>query len=267
MPHRESARFLWREFVYCHAWRARYKQRLAKAIDVANESVVILVAGEEPNARGKTVQKLRDGLGQVLIVEANTMWEAARQCEQLSHLDFIVLDNELVESVGTGFLSGLSALQPGARLMVFGPPRARAAAIKMLEAGAAAYLPSDLAPADIAKAFGLVLSGAVFAPIPPVTRLAHGAGMAPRAVVVPFPGRKPDAAHLSAGQRDVLALLARGRSNAEIAFLLGLTESAVKTQVVALMQRIGVDELANAKPPFGAGDLGPRPSEPEQPQT
>ncbi len=91
---------------------------------MASERLVILVAGEDPNARSKTVLKLEDGLGANRVVEANTMWDAARQCERLAHADFIILDNDLVESVGTRFLSGLIALQPGARLMVFGPPRA-----------------------------------------------------------------------------------------------------------------------------------------------
>ncbi len=68
----------------------------------------------------------------------------------------------------------------------------------MLEAGAAAYLPSDLTPVDLAKAFDLVMSGAVFAPIPAATRLPSGASMAARAVVVPFPRRKPETARLSA---------------------------------------------------------------------
>lgn len=231
---------------------------------MADERLVILVAGEDAYARRKTVLKLEEGLTASLIVEAGTMWEAARQCERLAHVDFIVLDNELVESVGTRFLSGLSALQPGARLMVFGPPRARSAAIKMLEAGAAAYLPSDLTPADVAKAFDLVLSGAVFAPIPAATRIAHGAGTAPRAVIVPFPARKPESARLSAKQRDILALLARGRSNAEIAFLLGLSESAVAAQVAVLMGRIGVTgQTGSAIAPIGEGASGGRASEAE----
>lgn len=222
---------------------------------MANDQLVILVAGDDTNARRKTVLKLEDGLGAIQIVEANTMWEAARQCERISRLDFIVLDNDLIDSVGTRFLSGLSALQPGARLMVFGPPRARGSAIKMLEAGAAAYLPSDLTPADVAKAFDLVLSGAVFAPIPAATRLPSGASTAARAVVVPFPARRPEMPRLSASQRDILALLARGRSNAEIAFLLGISEGAVATQVAALMGRIGLDEQMD--PSIGTmGDQG-----------
>jgi DNA-binding NarL/FixJ family response regulator len=238
---------------------------LRKATGVTNRQAIILVAGEDPNALARNVQKLRAGLGAVWIVEAGTMWEAARQCERLPQVDFIVIDNELVESVGTRFLSGLGALQPGARLMVIGPPRSRSAAIKMLEAGAAAYLPSDLTPSAVAKAFDLVMSGAIFAPIPPATRVPQAVGATPQAVVVPFPRRSADASRLSASQRDILALLARGRSNAEIGFLLGLSETAVAAQVTALMRRIGASEPAALRPRLAELERGPSHSGPDAP--
>ena len=207
---------------------------------------VILVAGESASIRAKTVLKLQDALGPFRVVEPDSMWEAARQCEAPAQVDFIVVDNDLVERVGTRFLSGLSALQPAALLVVFGPPRARSTAIKILEAGAAAYLPHDLAPPEIAKAFDVVLSGAMFAPIPPATSLPSEADAAPRALVLPFLGASPDPAHLSTSERDIMALLARWRSNAEIAFLLGRSKEAVSAEILALMAHWGRSEPPKA---------------------
>jgi len=47
---------------------------------------------------------------------------------------------------------------------------------------------------------------------------------------------------LSTSEQDILALLARGRSNSEIAFLLGLSENAMLAHVKALMGHLGLNE-------------------------
>lgn len=53
-------------------------------------------------------------------------------------------------------------------------------------------------------------------------------------------------AALSARQREVLEQLARGRDNAQIAALLGLSEKTVRNQVSALFDKLGVENRAQA---------------------
>lgn len=45
---------------------------------MTGEPFVILVAGESASIRAKTVLKLQDALGSFRVVEADSMWEAAR---------------------------------------------------------------------------------------------------------------------------------------------------------------------------------------------
>lgn len=52
--------------------------------------------------------------------------------------------------------------------------------------------------------------------------------------------------HLSPRQREVLALLAQGRDNAQIAAMLGLSEKTVRNQVSAIFDRLGVENRAQA---------------------
>ncbi|WP_460495028.1 response regulator transcription factor [Dactylosporangium cerinum] len=56
----------------------------------------------------------------------------------------------------------------------------------------------------------------------------------------------PESAHLTAREREVLAEVARGRSNREIARGLGLAEKTVKTHVSAILMKLGVQDRTQA---------------------
>jgi DNA-binding NarL/FixJ family response regulator len=51
---------------------------------------------------------------------------------------------------------------------------------------------------------------------------------------------------LSAREREVLSLLARGKSNKDIASLLGISEATVKCHVSAILLRLNVSDRTEA---------------------
>jgi DNA-binding NarL/FixJ family response regulator len=55
-----------------------------------------------------------------------------------------------------------------------------------------------------------------------------------------------EAPALTPRQRDILTLIARGRSNKEIAFALGIRERTVKFHVAALFARLGTSSRTEA---------------------
>jgi DNA-binding NarL/FixJ family response regulator len=74
-----------------------------------------------------------------------------------------------------------------------------------------------------------------------VLRVAHGRRVFPATVVVDRP-----AARLSARQRDVLALVADGRSNGEIARELTITVNTVKFHVRTIFRELGIHNRVEA---------------------
>jgi len=109
-----------------------------------------------------------------------------------------------------------------------------------LRAGASGFLLKDVLPADLVTAIHAVAGGhAVVAPA--VTRrlldtfLPH--------LPDPATGRSPAAAvldRLTDREREVLDLVARGRSNTEIAAALTLSEATVKAHVGRLLAKLGL---------------------------
>jgi DNA-binding NarL/FixJ family response regulator len=59
-------------------------------------------------------------------------------------------------------------------------------------------------------------------------------------------GARPAEVRLTARERDVLAAIARGRANREIARLLGLSEKTVKTHVSSILTKLGVQDRTQA---------------------
>jgi DNA-binding NarL/FixJ family response regulator len=114
-----------------------------------------------------------------------------------------------------------------------------------LRAGASGFMLKDSPPEDLVAGIRLIASGAALLD-PAVTR----------SVIEEFTRRSPaapstaggdqPAPDLTAREREVLTLLTRGRSNAEIASDLVLTEATVKTHVAHVLMKLGVRDRVQA---------------------
>jgi DNA-binding NarL/FixJ family response regulator len=111
-----------------------------------------------------------------------------------------------------------------------------------LRAGAAGFWLKDSPRADLIAAVRAAAGGdALLAPS--VTRRLVEAFAQRPAELAPPPSRL---AALTARERDVLLLLARGRSNAEIAAALFVSEATVKTHVGNLLAKLGLRDRVQA---------------------
>jgi DNA-binding NarL/FixJ family response regulator len=111
-----------------------------------------------------------------------------------------------------------------------------------LRAGASGFLLKDAPRADLIAAVRVAAAGdALLAPS--VTRRLIEAFAARPPETLPSPSRL---ASLTPRERDILLLLARGRTNLEIAANLVVSEATVKTHVAHLLAKLGLRDRVQA---------------------
>ncbi|MEY9878178.1 DNA-binding NarL/FixJ family response regulator [Streptacidiphilus sp. MAP12-33] len=118
-----------------------------------------------------------------------------------------------------------------------------------LNAGASGFLLKDVSPEHLVSAVRMVQSGdALLAPA--ITRRL--VSRFARREEIPLPGgQDPSARHsalgtLTARESEVLRLVARGLSNAELAAHLHLSEATVKTHVARILAKLGLRDRVQA---------------------
>ena len=164
--------------------------------------------------------------------------EAAVDAAARTDPDVILLDLVMPKLDGVGALKRLRERESRARIIVltsFGDDDKLFAALR---AGAAGYLLKDVEPPELVRAIRAAADGN--APLSPtiVTRvveeIAQGGGA---------PAEVDD---LTPRERDVLILIARGRSNKVIALELGVAEKTVKTHVSHILGKLSLTDRTQA---------------------
>jgi DNA-binding NarL/FixJ family response regulator len=124
-------------------------------------------------------------------------------------------------------------------------------AVAVLRAGARAVLPPTAGAAAVGAAVGAAAAGLVALPARDAAALLAAEPAAARGAGAP--GRAPAAAAtaaaggpLSAREREVLALMAEGLANKQIAPRLGISEHTVKAHVAAVFAKLGAGTRAEA---------------------
>jgi DNA-binding NarL/FixJ family response regulator len=149
--------------------------------------------------------------------------------------DVILLDLKLPGLDGLAVLNELQARHNPARVLVLTSVTDHAAAAAAMRAGAAGVLYKDVDPDALVRAIRAVHDGhLLLAPEAAGTLLRQAA----------WPARGLDA--LTGREREVLAELAQGRSNREIARALHVSEKTVKAHVSSVLAKLGVQDRTQA---------------------
>jgi DNA-binding NarL/FixJ family response regulator len=133
-------------------------------------------------------------------------------------------------------MSGLEALRtirredPAARLVVLTTYEGDEDIHQALAAGAAGYIIKAMSHETLVDALRRVRAGCRFLPASVQESLA---------------ARTPNS-NLSPREREVLSLMAQGRSNRQIAAELKITEATVKSHVSVILERLGVEDRTQA---------------------
>ncbi|WP_067429813.1 response regulator transcription factor [Nocardioides jensenii] len=199
-------------------------------------TIKVLVADDQELIRSalETVIDLQDDMEVVASVadgdEAITQALARR-------VDVALLDIRMGATDGITASSRIRRHRGGVRTLILTTYDEDDYLFRSLAAGAAGFLTKDTPATEIVAAIRQVHAGRSV-----VSPRATRALVDEVAARVPLgPGGDPLERHgLTAREREVLALLARGFSNAEIAGVLYVAESTVKTHVGSLIRKLGV---------------------------
>ena len=158
----------------------------------------------------EVVGELRDGAGAA---------ETARE----SRADVVLMDVRMPGTDGIQATAEVVREAPGSRVIILTTFDLDEHVLDSLRAGASGFLVKDTPRAELVAAVRVVAAGdALLTPSATRRLLAEFLRVAPPAV------RAPVAGPLTAREQEVLAALARGRSNAEIAADLVVSEHTVK---------------------------------------
>jgi DNA-binding NarL/FixJ family response regulator len=219
-----------------------------------------------------------ESAGIVIAGEAATGAEAV-MLVQRELPDVVIMDVRMPGSDGLSATAQIVRDHPSARVLVLTTFDLDDYLFGALQAGAAGFLLKNAAPEDlIAGVCRLAAGDAVLDPAVIARVMARFAVTGTDPAHRSAPPDPANAARLAARlasltdrERDVLALLARGMSNAEIAASLTVSDATAKTHVSRLLTKLGVRDRLQAVilayecgfaagPPASRGTNGPVPT-------
>lgn len=173
---------------------------------------------------------------------------AERLIDQHPDADLMLLDLTLPGALGTSLLEALVARAPDLKVLVLSGVQDQRSVMRVLQLGAAGFVPKSMASETLVSAIRFVLSGGVYIPANLLDDATRGAGM----LGLPERGRdmlgRPttNRVQLTERQEQVLQLLARGVPIKVICRELGLSEGTVKTHVTAIYRTFGASNRTEA---------------------
>ena len=207
---------------------------------------ILLADDHDVVRRGLTA--LLDGADGFAVVGAAADGEEAVALAGEHQPDVVLMDLSMPGVDGIEATRRLVAARPESRVVVLTSFSDRERILDALDAGAIGYLLKDAEPDELLRGIEAAARGE--SPLAP---------KAAKAVLTARAEERP-AAELTAREHEVLALLAQGLANKQIARRLGIAEKTVKAHLTSVFQSIGVSDRTQAAlwaRSHGIGEQGP----------
>ena len=171
------------------------------------------------------------------VLEAGDASEAQRLATANPDIRLILLDLILPDGNALDRLRAIRESCPDSLVVVVSMVEDRKTILHAIDVGASGYIPKTMSRDDMIKALQAVLAGEVYLPR---TLLTIQDGAKPKAVPTASLGV------LTLRQQEVLALVAQGKTNAQIAQALGMTDATVRLHVSGILKRLGLNNRTQA---------------------
>lgn len=194
-------------------------------------SVRVLVVDDHPVVRAGIVGLLAGEADLTVVGEAGDGEQACAMATDLQP-DVVLMDLRMPVLDGAAATARILAAVPSARVVVLTTYETDADILRAVEAGATGYLLKDTPRDDLVAAVRAVAGGETVLAPSVARRLVHGVRTASE--------------RLTARELDVLRAVARGGSNAQIGTELFISEATVKTHLLRIFTKLGVDDRTRA---------------------
>ncbi|RLP77771.1 DNA-binding response regulator [Mycetocola tolaasinivorans] len=195
----------------------------------------VFVVDDHPIVRAGISATLEDADGIVVVGTASSGPEAVARVRAIP-VDVVLMDLRMPGGDGVAATAEILALCPDTRVLILTTYESDDAILDAIEAGAAGYLLKAAPEEEIIAGVRAVAAGkTVLAP-----EIAAALVSRMRAPAVPA------GPTLTPREREVLALVAQGRTNGQIARALHVTEATVKTHLVRVFDKLGVGDRTRA---------------------
>jgi len=206
---------------------------------VSGEQTRVLVVDDQALVRGGFAMILEAEPDLAVVGEAVDGVEATRLAAELTP-DVVLMDVRMPRMDGIEATRRITAAGRS-RVLVLTTFDLDEYVYDAIRAGASGFLLKDVRPRDLGHAVRTVAAGDSLV-APAVTRR-----LLDEFVRRPPPGRRPERlAPLTERELEVLSLIARGWSNAQIAGHLVLSETTVKTHVTRILTKLGLRDRVQA---------------------
>ncbi len=203
-----------------------------------------LIVDDHALITGALSLMLEDRDPEAEVHTAATAREALDLVNREGDADLLILDLSMPDVTGTELMEEIVRMQPMLKILVVSGLADQESIMRVLQLGAAGFVPKSLDTEMLGNAIDFVLKGGVFIPSKLLTESQRVGFFTRTAAHLKSSAEEP--VHLTERQKDVLALLALGAPIKRICRELDLSEGTVKTHVAAIYRAFGASNRTEA---------------------
>ena len=203
-----------------------------------------LIVDDHALVAGALTLLLEDRDPEADVHTAATADAALELVDREGDADLLILDLSLPGVTGTELMEEIVRRQPMLKILVVSGLADQESIMRVLQLGAAGFVPKSLDTELLSSAIDFVLKGGVYIPSKLLTESQKDVFSTRTAARLKAPESAPP--HLTDRQLDVLAQLAKGAPIKRICRELDLSEGTVKTHVAAIYRSFGASNRTEA---------------------
>lgn len=203
-----------------------------------------LIVDDHALVAGALTLLLEDRDPEADVHTAATADAALELVDREGDADLLILDLSLPGVTGTELMEEIVRRQPMLKILVVSGLADQESIMRVLQLGAAGFVPKSLDTELLSSAIDFVLKGGMYIPSKLLTESQKDGFFTRTAARLKAPESAPP--HLTDRQLDVLAQLAKGAPIKRICRELDLSEGTVKTHVAAIYRSFGASNRTEA---------------------